>query len=116
MNRLSSMNRRGEYRQALEESRRNLESLFNKREMLLLKQAQIEESVLYMDSLVKKEEELLRIASSTALQLGWARWNRDSRRGDLRAAQWQVLQNRLELGEFVGEDLALLLEKGTSNQ
>jgi len=102
---------RAEYNTARDEARRTLESLYNKQKMLELKEAQVAESTAFMESLVKKEEELLKIASSTTLQLEWARWNRDSRAADLRAVQWELIQNRLALGAFTGEDLASLLEK-----
>ena len=102
---------RDEYDTALDEATRTLDSLSNKQKMLELKEAQVTESIAFMDSLVRKEEELLKIASSTTLQLEWARWNRDSRRADLRAVRWELIQNRLALGAYTGEDLAQLLEK-----
>ena len=114
MTAVSDDNRRIEYQRSKEQKGRLLSSLYNKREMLIAKKSQIEENLAYLEKMLEKEQALRDIASSTALEVGWAEWNRDSRMADLNTVRWEILQNRLDIGTMIGEDLSLLLEKGNS--
>lgn len=85
-----------------------LNSLWNRDEMLRKKLDRLEESMAYQKLLLEKEEKLLALSSSTPLAVERARLNLMTREYDHKAALVEFSRNRLALLQLAGYDMTQL--------